>query len=208
MPTLGNHQHEKFCQEAHRLIWSGTKRKIALTDAYIAAGYQADQKFVSDNARKLANRTDVKARLAELSNFAATMAGIDAGWAQMKLKALVDSNLDDYLAPPDAQGVRRFDISKVSREKLGLILELTQEEEHKLVSETGDEDDKTWIRINKIKIKRSDPIQALALMAKIAGWLAPEKQEHSGGLTLESLVSQSFAKPAPALPEPAKTEPA
>ncbi len=196
MPTLGNHQHEKFCQEAHRLIWTGTKRKDALDQAYKSAGYEGDQKYLSDNARKLANRTDVKARLAELSEYAATMAGLDAGWAQLKLKALVESNLDDYLAPPDANGVRRFDLSKVSREKLGLLLELAQDEETDIDEETGDE-----TRIRKIRIKRSDPIAALALMAKIAGWLAPEKQQHNlGAETLEALVTKSFEKP----PEPAK----
>lgn len=202
MGVLGNPKHEKFAQEFHRLVWTGTKASIARTQAYLDAGYDNTAGFAKDNARKLGNRSEIKTRLAELSENSEFLACTDAAWAQRKLRALVDSNLDDYLAPADAQGVRRFDISKVSREKLGLLLELSQDEETEIDDETGDE-----TRIRKIRIKRSDPIQALALMAKIAGWLAPEKQEHSGGLTLESLVSQSFAKPAAALPEPAKTEP-
>lgn len=204
MGVLGNPKYEKFAQEFHRLVWTGTKTSTARVEAYLAAGYDNTAGFAAPNARKLCQRTEIKTRLAELSENSEFLACIDAAWAQRKLRALVDSNLDDYLAPADANGVRRFDISKVSREKLGLLLELAQDEE---VTQIGD-DDETAVRVNirKIRIKRSDPIQALSLMAKIAGWLAPEKQEHSGGLTLETLVAQSMQKPAVPAPEPAKED--
>lgn len=198
MGVLGNPKYEKFAQEFHRLVWTGTKASIARVEAYLAAGYDNTAGFAAPNARKLCQRPEIKTRLAELSENSEFLACTDAAWAQRKLRALVDSNLDDYLAPADANGVRRFDISKVSREKLGLLLELAQDEETEIDGETEE-----VTRIRKIRIKRSDPIQALALMAKIAGWLAPEKQEHSGGLTLETLVAQSMQKPALPAPEPA-----
>ena len=46
--------------------------------------------------------------------------------------------------------------------------------------------------MRKIRIKLPDKIAALGLMAKIAGWLAPERRELSGQMTLESLVAASM----------------
>ncbi len=198
MGVLGNPAHEKFAQEFHRLVWTGTKPSVARTQAYLDAGYDNTAGFAAPNARKLCQRPEIKNRLAELSENAEFLSCTDAAWAQKKLKALVESNLDDYLAPPDANGVRRFDISKVPRDKLGLLLELAQDEETTIDKETEEE-----TRVRKIRIKRPDPIAALGLMAKIAGWLAPEKQTHDlGSQTLEALVTKSFEK----IPEPKKEE--
>ena len=49
-------------------------------------------------------------------------------------------------------------------------------------------------RVRKIRIKLPDKIAALGLMAKIAGWLAPERREFSGQMTLESLVAASMKR--------------
>src|SRR5215475_7198838 len=169
MGVLGNFQHEKFCQEVHKRTWAGSKVKEAREIAYVAAGFQADQEYLAANARKLANRKEIKARLAELADYAAKLAGIEAGWGQLKLKSLVEANLDDYLTPTDSDGNRYFNIGDVSAEKLALLSEYSQDE----TTET-DEDDKPR-SIRKVRVKMHDRIAALRLMAEIAGWKAPTK---------------------------------
>lgn len=183
MGVLGNFQHEKFCQEYHKLLWSGGKPKDSRVAAYKAAGFDAEQQYIADNARKLANRKDVKGRLTELSEYAATMAGIDAGWAMLVLKRRVDLiddfNIDDYLTPATEELPRRhLDISKCDKDQLRRLAEVS-------------------IKDGEFKIKGyGDLAGPLGLMAKIAGWLAPEKQQHDiGGATLEALVTKSYEKP-------------
>jgi hypothetical protein len=192
MGTLGNLDHERFCQAAHKRIWAGEKHVSAFHAAYIEAIYEGDDTPADDaiapNVRRLRNRPDVKARLTELAEYSAKLAGIDAGWAQLKLRDMVEANLDDFLGPKDEEGNRYFDIGKVPREKLAQLIELQQEQ----TIEEGSRGEDSIRTVRKVRLKLPDKIQALGLMAKIAGWLAPEKQEHSGGLTLEQLVTNSM----------------
>ena len=170
MGVLRNPKHERFCQELHKLIWAGRKVKASRASAYQIVGYETKPKYVSDNARKLANRPDVKARLDELSEQSATLAECDAGWAMVHLKALATANLDDYLGPVDSDGHRYFELGNVSREKLGMLSELSQEETTEAV---GLADDLRHVR--KVKLKLHDKVGVFGLMARIAGWLAPAK---------------------------------
>jgi hypothetical protein len=189
MSALQNLDRERFCQAAHRRIWAGERRAAALRAAYVETIYRGDDPdspSIADNARKLANTLNVKARLAELSDYAAKLAGIDAGWAQLKLRAMVEANVHDYLTPADADGNRYFNVGAVSADKLAQLVELHQEEVTEIQKAQPAR------RIRKTKIKLPDKIAALGLMAKIAGWLAPEKQEHSGQVTLEQLIDQSI----------------
>jgi hypothetical protein len=191
MGALTNFDHERFCQAALRRIWSGEKQVAAFHAAYREAIYEGENQgdqAIAANVRRLRNRHEIKARLAELAEYAAKLAGIDAGWAQLKLRDMVEANLDDYLSPPDAEGYRYFDLRKVPREKLAQLVELQQEE-------TTENDGDRAVR--KVRIKFADKIAALGLMARIAGWLAPDKQEHSGGLTLEALVAASMKPKEP-----------
>lgn len=195
MGVLGNPQHEKFAQEFHRLVWIGTKPSEARLSAYKDAGFQTqDDTFAAANARKLTQRGEVRARLKELSENSEFLSCTDAAWAQRKLKALVECNLARYMTTPDSEGIRRLDLSKATDEEIGLLLEIGQDEETRM---EGEEDDKTEVRIRKIRIKRADPIAAIRLMAEIAGWKAPEKVDQRVEHSLASLVAQSFTAPEP-----------
>ena len=169
MGVLHNPQHERFCQELHKLIWAGGKVKESRASAYQVVGYQTKPEYVIDNARKLANRPDVRARLDELAQQSAVRASCDAGWAMMQIKAFVTANIDDYLSPPDSDGQRYTELGNVSRDKLGLLSELSQEETTE--PRVGDE----LRSVRKVKLKLHDKIAALRLMAEIAGWKAPAK---------------------------------
>jgi hypothetical protein len=176
MGALGNPKHERFCQEVHKRIWAGGAVSDSRTEAYKLVGFDSSDTCVADNARKLANRKDVKARLAELAEYAAKLAGIDAAWGMVKLRQLVEFNLDDFLSPPDAMGYRYFDLSEVPSEKIGLLAELSLEQVH----EAGATKDDPGREIRKVRLKGSDRISALSLMAKIGGWEAPVRKEITG----------------------------
>jgi hypothetical protein len=174
MAALHNFDWERFCQEAHRRIWAGEQRGEALAAAYVDCVYDGDKsdrtralEACRPNSRRLSNANAlVKARLKELANYSAQLAGIDAGWAQIKLKSMVEANIDDYLSPPDKDGYRYFDLSQVSREKLGQLTELAQDE----ITEAMGDDEGTR-RTRKIKVRLPDKISALSLLAKIARWV-------------------------------------
>lgn len=151
---------------------AGEKRGAARTAAYREAVYKGDNpddQAIAPDARKLANQKAVKARIQELADFAAKLAGIDANWALVLLKGKAEANLDDYLSPPDGSGTRFFDLRGVPREKIGHLAELQIEDETVLAK---DQDDR---RILKTKLKLCDPVAAIGLMARIGGWLAPTK---------------------------------
>ena len=190
MGILLNIDHERFCQAAHKRLWSGEKHVAAYHAAYIETIFEGDGTPTDDtiaaNVRKLRNRPEVKARLQELAEYAAKLAGIDAGWAQLKLRDMVEANLDDFLSPADDDGHRFLTLREVPREKLAQLTELHQEETTEF-----DDDDKAR-SVRKIRIKLPDKIAALGLMAKIAGWLAPEQRDVSGVMTLEGLVAASM----------------
>ena len=189
MGVLSNFDHERFCQLAHKRIWAGEKQVEACEAAYREAICEgAENTKPADfaaNVRKLRNRPEIKARLQELADYAAKLAGIDAGWAQLKLRDMVEANLDDFLSTTDAEGHRYLTLREVDRNKLANVVELHQEE---ITEDDGDR------AVRKIRIKLPDKIAALGLMAKIAGWLAPERREFSGQMTLESLVAASMKR--------------
>ena len=177
MGVLGNIKHEAFAQDVHRRMLAGERRGRARTAAYRATVYTGSAHVadaaLAPNARRLADQKDVSARIQELGDFAAKLAGIDKNWALVKLKGMTEANLDDYLSPPDGSGARFFDLSGVPRDKIGLLSELQIEDETVLANDSDTR------RILKTKLKLYDPIAALRLMSDIAGWKAPEKHEHS-----------------------------
>ncbi len=181
MGVLANLKHEKFCQSAHKRIWAGEKQVAAYHAAYREAIYEGDNpadKAIASNVRKVRNRVEVKARLTELAQYAAILAGTDAGWAMRQLKSRVnDFNLDDYLSPGFG-GQRFFDIANATREQLGRLAEMTIEED---IIEAGED---TMRKVRKIKIKPYDPASIIGLMARIAGWEAPKLVAMSGSLSI------------------------
>ena len=187
MGVLGNPDNERFCQVAHTRIWAGEKRATALPAAYVETVYRGETstpearaaalKACAANARRLTNRKDVAARLAELAAYSAKLAGIDAGWSMVELKILLDEvkafNLDDYMTDR-IEGVPRFyDISRASREQIARLSEMTLEED---IIEAGEE---TLRKVRKTKLagpkKAAEIVSIIALMARIGGWEAPKK---------------------------------
>jgi len=174
MGALRNWQHEKFAKELSRRLCAGEDRgKGGLgrvrTAAYVEV--YGESEYAATNARRQANRKDVSARVLELNQRAADLAEVDAAWCVLELKRRVANfNLDDYLAPPAADGTRYFDISRASREQLGRLAELSMEDETVLGGE-GEPDR----RIRKTRLKPYDAAGVIGLIARIQGCLAPEK---------------------------------
>jgi hypothetical protein len=168
MGALYNPTHERFAQEMHRRTLAREPRPAALVAAYrehiLRDAATSDEK-IYNNARRLANSPQVRARIRELGDLAAKLAGIDAGWAMLKLKELVDANLDDYMRRTDG-GDRVLDLNSPSREQIGWLSELQQEE-------ATEDDGATHVR--KVKIKLHPKIDAIRLMADIGGWKSPAK---------------------------------
>jgi hypothetical protein len=176
MGVLANPDHERFCQLAHKRIWSGEKRADVCKALYLEIiydGAEPDSDSTQANVRKFYNRDDIKARLGELAEYAAKLAGCDAGWALLRAKRMVEFDTDKFI---NGQG----DISDLPGE-----VEVIE-------ADADDTAEGPKRSVVKTRIKASDRLGALGLMAKIAGWLAPEKQEHSGALTLEQIVAQSM----------------
>lgn len=175
MSLLANHQWEKFCQELHRRELEGMAAKQARDEAYAAAGYLGQQKYLSANARKLTQKPEIKKRLGELRTRSAELAEIDAGWCLLKLKRRVelidDFNLDDYLTEAVADGAARyFDISQASRDQLARLSELNIEEE---ILDAGEE---TMRHVRKTRLKGHTDIEAaIGLIARIQGYAKPDK---------------------------------
>lgn len=205
MSALGNLDHERFCQALHKRVWAGEQRKTARTAAYrdtMYSGDNADDAALAANARRLANRKEILARLKELAEFSAKLAGVDSGWALVKLKRLTDDiegfNLDDYLGPANDKGLRFYDLSLVPPDKMRLVTELAIEDITTIVPRDGAEDEIR--RTRRVKLKgpaKADLVSPLALMARIAGWEAPKKiapvTAEGNTLTLEDLVGASMA---------------
>lgn len=205
MGALGNLDHERFCQEAHKRLWSGEKRSTAIAAAYRATMYSGenpDDAALAPNARRLTNRKDVAARLKELADYAGKLAGIDASWGMLQLKKIVDEvdayTLDHYMARDD-DGKRRneFDLTGVTGEQMARLTEITTE-----ITIQKDEDGGETVR-RKIKLRGPDRFSVVpdvvAKMARIGGWEAPKKiaatTPEGKQVTWEDLVGQSY-KPA------------
>lgn len=181
MGVLGNFDHERFCQAAHKRIWAGERHVAAYHAAYREAIYRGadpNEKAIAANVRKLRNRKEVKARIKELAEYSAKLAGCDPAWAMVQLKIRVeDYNLDDYLTPR-IEGMQRFiDISSATREQLAKLSEVTIEED---IVEAGED---SMRKVRKVKIKPYDPASIIGTMARIAGWMAPKRLDHEHDIT-------------------------
>ena len=169
MGVLGNPNHERFCQLAHKRIWNGERAVDAYRAAYAEAIYEGTTVPGEENIRKFRNQAHVKARLRELADYAAKLGGLDAGWALLRAKRIAEFDAADYLAG-------NGDLSDLPGD----------------VEIVGSETDPNARILFKTKIKASDRLTALAFMAKVAGWFAPEKQEVTTQVTLEQLVNESL----------------
>ena len=172
MPVLANPNHERFAQEIHRRVMARETRaqaRVAAYRAHVLTGEATDEQ-IAPNARRLANAKPVAARIKELGEFAAKLAGIDANWAMLKLKGFADVNLDDYFIRTEG-GDRILNLGGVTREQMACLAEISQEQEtmKSTLNPNGE------LTVKKIKIRPHSPIDAIRLMAQIGGWNAPAK---------------------------------
>jgi hypothetical protein len=204
MGALGNPAHERFCQALHKRLWAGEKAVEARCAVYreiIYSGDNPDSVSLQHNARKLCGQKKIRARLAELADYSAKLAGIDASWALVELMSLYGQikafNLNDFLGPPDEVGNRYYDFRKATPAMMALLSEYTIEET-----------DLPGIprALRKVRFKGPEKPKDLPAiierMAKIAGWEAPKKTSltdpEGEQLTLEKLVGASMMKREPA----------
>lgn len=118
-------------------------------------------------------------------------------WMLRRLAELAAFNPDDYLSDPDpVTGERRFDISRVPREKLARLTDVAQ-----VVDEHGGN-----FRVRHTKLK-GDVVPALTLMAKILGMREDPVANASLGDRLDRAMARerqlALASPSPPPPAPA-----
>ena len=160
MPGLRNPKHQRV---ALALFAGQTPEQ-----ASAAAGYDSMASSFAPNARKRAQRPDIRrevARLqAERNAKEEAGAGIGLEYLLAKIKTNLEFNLDDYLGPVDERGMRHFDLGKVPRDILGRLGDLAIEP-----GKYG----------TKIRLSGRDPAALMMLAARLQG-LIKDRHELQG----------------------------
>jgi phage terminase small subunit len=173
MPILENSQYERFAQE----LATGSSASAA----YVAAGYKKHD----SNASRLSRNDKVRSRVEELLLAASERAGITRERIQAELAKIAFSDIrmavqwGDGIVMRD-EGGREYvlnDVSLVSSDRVDGDTAAAIGE----VSRTKD----------GMKIKMYDKQKALELLGKDIG-MFKEKVEHSGAVSLETLVAGSM----------------
>ena len=146
MSTLWDAKHEQVAQE----LFLGKKP----AEASRLAGYNDKASSFEANARKRAQRPDIKARVAELQKRAASLAEIDRGYVLAGLKEAAEYNVADYLVFDEHTQQPSFKLRGLPRELLGRLDEVAIE--------------RTRYGL-KTKIKGHGKIAALQQIARIIG---------------------------------------
>lgn len=157
MGVLKNPKHEMVAQELAAMR--------SAEEASATADYDTAASSFAPNARKRAQRKDIRARVIEIQSAAAERAGITAEYLLGKLDDYIQYNLDDYLTKRDKKGQRFVDISNVPRALLGRLAKVRQHISQRSVSTT---------------IEGYNAIEAIRLMAQIKGCMAPTRSELTG----------------------------
>jgi hypothetical protein len=94
MSVLGDPDHEAFCKSYRAKLLAKEKRSKARINAYRETIYSGppdvpDAKIES-NARKFSNKPRIKARLLELADLDAKLAGIERAWLLVEAKDQLD----------------------------------------------------------------------------------------------------------------------
>lgn len=148
---LRNPRHEAVAQA----LFAGQKPEQASE----AAGYDVKASSFAPNARKRAQRADIRARVEQLrAGYVAkdvAAAGVSLDYMLTRLRDDLEFNVDDYLAPVK-RGQRRFAIGETPRKILGRLSELTIEPGRFGV---------------KTKVKGHDPIALMRLAAELQGFI-------------------------------------
>jgi hypothetical protein len=156
MPELENPRYELAAQ----LRASGKSQIQAYNEAF-----QVPEEAPGHNSSRFFKRSEIRTRIDEIKRRRAVLADLDDGWVLRQLKAIArhcEANLDDYFVR-NANGERvGIDLSRVPREKMAAIEEVTVEE-----FAEGRGEDAVRIRRTKVKLRSaSAAIQAAELLGK------------------------------------------
>lgn len=98
MSALHNPSQERFCQIVHRRTLEGEKRSVARTAAYRDAIYEggdATDEQLAPNARRYSNQSHIKARIAQIAEYEAKLAGMDRVWLLVRVKGMIEDDGKD-----------------------------------------------------------------------------------------------------------------
>jgi phage terminase small subunit len=168
MPTLKNPRREKFC---HRYVFGDTAGNAAAS--YHAAGFSCAPLSAPQNATRLLNKPEVRARVDELQAELAQITALAAGQTLEKLAITKErvitelanigfANVLDYFRPDGSGGII-VDLARISRDKAAGIIAVRCIER---VSARGD-------RTRDISIRLGEKRAALVDLGKHLGLFVP-----------------------------------
>ena len=167
-----NSRHDRFCRE-YLTDLNGTR-------AAIAAGYA--KKSAKVTASQLLTNPNVQAFLAKLTKKHADKLDLDAEKVLAELSRVGFSNILDYLKITD-EGDAYVDLSRLTREKAGAVLEIT-------VDEYTEGRGKDARKVKRTKFKLADKIRALELLGKYLK-LFTERVEVTGLAGLADAIAEA-----------------
>lgn len=177
MSALRDPRLELFARELAAALNNGVATSEAAVQAGQAAGYPAAKspKTFAANCRKRAQRSDVKARVAELRAPGIARAeeslGITTEYLLAKLDNISSFNLGDYLGEPDEAGERAYTLVGATPAQLARLATA------KIGRVARGRGKKRTVRNFVMDVSPHDQIQAIKLMAQIKGLMAPEKRD-------------------------------
>ncbi len=167
-----NVRHERFCE----LIASGESQ----TDAYLNAGFKTDRTNARKHAAALMTKHDISARIAELRKPQTKAALLKKEDNLRYLAAIIQTPLSEISpdSPLCAEYTEEVVVGGMRKKRKG----------SKLVS--GYEDaGETVIRR---RVKKQDPLRAIEIYSKLAGYFAPEQHViETGPNTLASVEERA-----------------
>ena len=152
MPALKNARHEAFCLA---LLEGKTQ-----ADAYIAAGYKANDAAARANGSKLLTNANIASRIEELKDKAAEGAVMSAREVLEELTKLGRTNMLDYVRLEGSEPI--LDFSNLTREQAAAIAEVTVETR----TERGKGEDEDPVEVSKVRFKLADKRAALVDLGK------------------------------------------
>ena len=191
MPYLGNDKYEKFCQEWVDLLLSGEDEKSARLKAYEAAGFgvRGTSSF-EHNARKFANRKEIKARKQEIFREQLQYREITRAGLVLRVDRVGRANLVDFferVEVPTVNGsgfeIRLRDITTLPRELTEAVAEIRFDDNGRPILKLHDKN-----QANFTLLKLFGPAEAsqAATNINVLNGFSPEDQKILLGV-LESL---------------------
>lgn len=182
MASLRNQRHELFAQ--------AVAQGKTIVEAYQEAGYSENASAASASGSRLLGTAKVSARIEELKaqivNRVIEKTAVTQEMVIRELALLGFSNMADFVRV-GPNGDPFTDFTGLDRDKAAAIGEITVED-----FKDGRGDDARDVR--RVKFKLLDKRAALVDIGKHLG-MFKERIEHSGSVTLESLVAGSLSKP-------------